>query len=105
MFTESAVADFTDKQGQYLAFIHLYTKLNRRPPAVADIADYFRVSGPSAQNMVKTLVKKGLVDKQPRTPRSLRVLVPTEDIPNLRCEVAPVQLSVSDWRAVVFEMC
>lgn len=69
MCTESAVADFTDKQGQYLAFIHLYTKINRRPPAVADIAEYFRVTEPSAQNMIKTLERKGLIGKQPRTPR------------------------------------
>src|SRR5580693_6142368 len=26
---------FTSKQGQYLAFIHLYTRLHRRPPASA----------------------------------------------------------------------
>ena len=30
-------ARFTEKQGQYLAFIHMYTKLNRRPPAEADM--------------------------------------------------------------------
>ena len=28
---------FTPKQGQYLAFIHLYTRLHRRPPAEADM--------------------------------------------------------------------
>ena len=28
-----AAKNFTPKQGQYLAFIHLYTRLNRRPPA------------------------------------------------------------------------
>jgi hypothetical protein len=28
---------FTEKQGQYLAFIYAYTKLNRRPPAEADM--------------------------------------------------------------------
>lgn len=32
---------FTDKQGQYLAFIYLYTKLHRRPPAEADMQEYF----------------------------------------------------------------
>ena len=77
------MADFTAKQGQYLAFIHLYTKINRQPPAVADIAAYFRVSPPSAQNMVTTLVRKGLAEKTPRAARSLRVLIPVEDIPAL----------------------
>jgi hypothetical protein len=28
---------FTAKQGQYLAFIQAYIKLNRRPPAEADM--------------------------------------------------------------------
>lgn len=29
---------FTEEQGQYLAFIHYYTKLHLRPPAEADSA-------------------------------------------------------------------
>jgi hypothetical protein len=28
---------FTERQGQYLAFIYYYTKLNGRPPAEADM--------------------------------------------------------------------
>ena len=28
---------FTEKQGQYLAFIHTYVLLNRRPPSEADM--------------------------------------------------------------------
>ena len=39
--------NFTPKQGQYLAFIHLYTRLHRRPPAETDMREYFRVSPPS----------------------------------------------------------
>lgn len=74
---------FTEKQGQYLSFIYLYTKLNRRPPATADIANYFEVTGPTAHNMVKQLCKKGLAEKTPRAPRSLRVLVPKEELPEL----------------------
>jgi hypothetical protein len=35
---------FTPKQGQYLAYIHLYTRLHRRPPAETDMQQYFRVS-------------------------------------------------------------
>jgi len=29
--------EFTELQGQYLAFIHAYGRLNRRPPAEADM--------------------------------------------------------------------
>ena len=38
---------FTAKQGQYLAFIHLYTRLHRRPLAETDMQEYFRVNPPS----------------------------------------------------------
>jgi hypothetical protein len=31
---------FTDKLGQYLAYIHLYTRLHRRPPAETDMQQY-----------------------------------------------------------------
>jgi len=79
----TAVADFTPKQGQYLAFIHLYTTLNRRPSAVTDIAEYFRGTPPSAQNMINMLAKKELINKQPQTPRSIKVLIPIKDIPTL----------------------
>src|SRR5205085_7056408 len=43
---------FTPKQGQYLAYIHLYTRLHRRPPAETDMQEYFRVSPPSVHQMV-----------------------------------------------------
>ena len=32
---------FTHTQGQYLAFIHAYTRLHRRPPAETDMQEYF----------------------------------------------------------------
>ena len=55
------VAD-TPKQGQYLAFIHLYTRLHRRPPAETDMQQYmqqyFRVSPPSVHQMVLTLERR-----------------------------------------------
>jgi hypothetical protein len=38
---------FTPKQGQYLAFIQLYTPLHRRTPAESDMQEYFRVSQPA----------------------------------------------------------
>ena len=44
--------NFTEKQGQYLAFIYYYTKVNGRPPAEADMQRYFRVTPPSVHQMV-----------------------------------------------------
>jgi DNA-binding MarR family transcriptional regulator len=74
---------FTPKQGQYLAFIHLYTRLHRRPPAEADMQQYFRVSPPSVHQMVLTLERAGLIRRQPRAPRSIEVLVDPNHLPEL----------------------
>ena len=74
---------FTPKQGQYLAFIHLYTRLHRKPPAEADIREYFRVSPPSLHQMVLTLERAGLIARQPRAPRSIEVLVDPKSLPEL----------------------
>src|SRR5271155_391644 len=70
---------FTPRQGQYLAFIHLYTRLHRRPPAETEMQDYFRVSPPSVHQMVLTLEQAGFIRRQPRTARSIELLVdPTQ---------------------------
>lgn len=71
------------KQGQYLAFIYYYTKIHRRPPAEADIQNYFNVSGPTVHQMILTLEKKGPIEKTPGQARSIRVLVPYEKLPPL----------------------
>jgi len=52
---------FTPKQGQYLAYIHLYTRLHRRPPAETDIQEYFRVTPPSVHQMIVTLERAGFI--------------------------------------------
>ena len=74
---------FTPKQGQYLAFIHLYTRLHRRPPAETDMQQYFRVSPPSVHQMVLTLERKGFIQRQPRTARSIELLVDPKLLPEL----------------------
>lgn len=73
----------TPKQGQYLAFIHLYTRLHRRPPAETDMQQYFRVSPPSVHQMVLTLEKAGFIRRQPKVPRSIEVLVDPKHLPEL----------------------
>jgi Mn-dependent DtxR family transcriptional regulator len=74
---------FTPKQGQYLAFIHLYTRLHRRPPAETDMQEYFRVTPPSVHQMVLSLERAGLIKRLPRTPRTIEVLVDPKDLPEL----------------------
>jgi Mn-dependent DtxR family transcriptional regulator len=74
---------FTPKQGQYLAYIHLYTRLHRRPPAEADIQQYFRLTPPSAHQMVLTLEPGGFIRRQPRVARSIELLVDPKVLPEL----------------------
>lgn len=74
---------FSQKQGQYLAFIHYYAKVNGRPPAEADMERYFRVSPPSVHDMVLRLEAAGFIARTPGTGRSIRLLVPPAELPNL----------------------
>jgi Mn-dependent DtxR family transcriptional regulator len=78
-----SVKTFTPKQGQYLAFIHLYTRLHRRAPAETDMQEYFRVTPPSVHQMVLALERACLIRRQPRTPRSIEVLVDPKSLPEL----------------------
>jgi Mn-dependent DtxR family transcriptional regulator len=74
---------FTKLQGQYLAFIVAYTKLNRRAPAEADFRQYFKVTPPSVHNMIVALERRRLITRTPGQPRSIRVSVPIGEIPPL----------------------
>jgi repressor LexA len=75
---------FTERQGQYLAYIHAYTRLHRRPPAEAEMQQYFRVSPPSVHQMVLTLERAGFITRKPKIARSIELLVDPENLPDLR---------------------
>ncbi len=73
----------TQKQGRYLAFIHYYSRIHGCPPAEADMQRYFRVTPPSVHQMVLTLERRGLIERTPGQPRTIHVLLPVEELPNL----------------------
>ena len=75
--------DFTEKQGQYLAFIYTYSHMFRHPPAETDMQRHFQVSPPSVHQMIVTLERNGLIWRQPRVARSIQILVAPEDLPIL----------------------
>ena len=75
---------FTEKQGQYLAFIYTYSHMFRRPPAEADLQRHFQVSPPSVHQMIVTLERNGLIRRRPSAPRSIEVLVPPQRLPILQ---------------------
>ena len=60
---------YTDKQGQYLAFIYYYGKIHGRAPAV--------------HQMILTLEARGLIERTPGEARSIRLLIPREELPDL----------------------
>ena len=74
---------YTKTQGQYLAFIYYYTKLNGLPPAERDMERYFGTSPPSVHQMVLTLEKHHLIERVPRKSRSIRLLLTRQEIPDL----------------------
>ncbi len=74
---------YTDKQGQYLAFIYYYGKIHRCAPSEADLQQYFRVSPPAVHQMILTLEARGLIERTPGQARSIRLLIPREELPGL----------------------
>ena len=53
--------NFTKKQGQYLAFIYHYKKLNKQSPAFLDFQKYFKSDPASVNSMIKKLEEKELL--------------------------------------------
>jgi LexA DNA binding domain len=74
---------YTPRQGQYLAFIYYYTKLHGYPPAEADMQRFFKVSPRAVHDMILMLEKQRLIERTPRQSRSIRVLLPPQELPSL----------------------
>lgn len=74
---------YTAKQGQYLAFIFYYTRIHGVAPAESDMQNYFKVSPPSVHQMVLTLEAKSFIERVPGQGRSIRLLIPREELPDL----------------------
>ncbi len=75
--------EYTPKQGQYLAYIYYYSKIHGHPPAEADMQWYFKGTPPAVPQMVLTLEQRGLIERVPGRPRTIRVLLPREELPYL----------------------
>jgi Mn-dependent DtxR family transcriptional regulator len=74
---------FTRKQGQYLAFIYYYTKINGRPSAEVDMQRYFQTSPLAVHQMILKLELLGFISREPGKARSVRVVLPPEALPAL----------------------
>jgi repressor LexA len=74
----------TERQGQFLAYIHQYSLVNGCAPAEADIQRYFQITSPSVHSMVLTLERRGFIQRVPGQARSISLIVPPETLPPLK---------------------
>ncbi|NEX23069.1 SOS response transcriptional repressor [Thiorhodococcus mannitoliphagus] len=74
---------FTEKQGQYLAFIYNYSVIFGQSPAEADLQRFFGTSAPTVHQMLKTLTAKQFISRVPGKARSIALLVDLDEIPRL----------------------
>ena len=89
-----AAPNFTEKQGQYLAFIYAYTRVQGRPPAEADLQRFFRVSPPTVHQMILTLESNEFIRRTPGMARSIELIVAPEILPILR---EPIKTTVERY--------
>lgn len=87
----------TDKQGQYLAFIFWFTRINRCPPAQSDIQRFFGVSAPSVHQMITTLEKSGFLSRTPGQARAIQVTLDQSQLPPLEEPSTPTVLPGRGW--------
>ena len=74
---------YTSRQGQFLAFIHHYANLHGRPPAEAEMVQFFQVTPPTVHQMILTLERRGLITRAPGQARSIKTTLPPEKLPPL----------------------
>ena len=83
---------YTERQGQFLAYIHQYSLVNGCAPAEADMQRFFQITPPSVHSMVLTLERRGLIRRVPGQARSITLIVPPESLPPLkRVQTRPIQ--------------
>ena len=75
---------FTEKQGQYLAFIDSYMVMHGRAPAEMDLQEFFRTTPTTIHQMILKLEEKDLISRVPGKARSITLLIDPNEIPRLR---------------------
>jgi len=75
---------YTERQGQFLAYLYQYSLLNGCAPSEADMQRFFQVTPPTVHQMVLTLERRGLIRRIPGQARSITLMVPPESLPLLK---------------------
>ena len=75
------MSEVTSKQAKYLSYIHAYIEGFGQAPSMNEIAKALKVSSLSVNGMLKSLEKKGLIERKPGVARAIEVLVDPAQIP------------------------
>ncbi len=75
---------YTERQGQFLAYIHQYSIVNGYAPAEVDMQRFFQITPPSVHSMVLTLERRGLIRRVHGQARSITLIIPPESLPPLK---------------------
>ena len=75
---------YTERQGQFLAYIHQYSIVNGCAPAEVDMQRFFQITPPSVHSMVLTLERRGLIRRVPGQARSITLIVSPDSLPPLK---------------------
>ena len=75
---------YTERQGQFLAYIHQYSLVNGCAPAEADMQRFFQITPPSVHSMVLTLERRGFIRREPGRARSITLIISPEALPPLK---------------------
>lgn len=98
------MAAFTPTQGRYLAFIHQYIQLHGGSPSESEIAQALRVMPPSVNQMIRSLEQRGLISRVPGQARSVKILLPENEIPIWSRGVVkpnPAATGINQWKHAV----
>jgi DNA-binding MarR family transcriptional regulator len=63
--------------------VHDAVSENWRAPAERDMQIHFQVTPPAVHDMVLKLERRGFISREPGVPRSIRLLLKREELPDL----------------------
>ena len=78
------VEKYTEKQGQYLAFIDAYMRMHGKAPAEADLQRFSGTAPTTIHQIVLKLEEKEFISRVPRQARSIKLLLDPEELPRLK---------------------
>lgn len=73
--------EFTEKQGQYLAFINKFIKTNGHSPKLFDFVSQFCVTSTSVYRILAKLEEKGFIKRSSQKPHSIELLISENELP------------------------